>query len=150
MPFHCQKKMIADLSHSLADLYGFSQKQESPIALADSPLPSFDFNGSESENVLAYARTSTSKPDKKKKKKTIDDDTMIYGPANGRSFVTVRGGDPSLPDAFQDASQGSTGGRLDTYKDKITKKAIEPSDAEVKANGRARSAKLRIASKNGK
>lgn len=66
MPFHCQKRMIMDLSYSLADLFGFTQKQNSPIAVVDSPIPSFDFNDSPSENVLAYGRTSTSKPDKKK------------------------------------------------------------------------------------
>ncbi len=39
-------------------------------------------------------------------KKDEDDDT-IYGPANGESSVTVRGG-PSLPDDFQDASMSGS------------------------------------------
>jgi hypothetical protein len=41
LPFHCQQKLIEDLSVGLADLFGFSSKnEESPAALVDSPLPS--------------------------------------------------------------------------------------------------------------
>lgn len=70
LPFHCQKRMLMDLSYDLADLYGFTRKEkESPIALLDSPIPSIESFDSPSENVLVYARTSSAKQQEKPKKK---------------------------------------------------------------------------------
>jgi len=63
MPFHCQKKMLMDLSSGLTDLYGFSTKEESPHRLADSPLPDFTAPYSASDEMMTYALTATDKED---------------------------------------------------------------------------------------
>ena len=102
MPFHCQKRMLIDLSFSLADLYGFTQKQESPVALVDSPIPSFETGNTPSENVLAYARTSSSKKDKDKKPKAVPD---IHLPEETVEVKIPAIDMSEIPD-FQDASVG--------------------------------------------
>lgn len=106
LPFHCQERIIQDLSVPLESLLEEKQPESSPVKLVDSAIRHFDPLGSKSEYVMVRSRTSSAKPTAKIKcppgqtlMKDAEGNWQCVGP--GAYSVAVSRSDPD-PDPDPD------------------------------------------------